>query len=201
MLRAASSAARSSSRLGISPRISSGGTSVPSGTSGASTVAPRYSAACLTTLDNSNGKMIFVAWPSAIFFKASRESTVIARRSSGREPTERMRSPCASPCACRIFDSRSPSARRILLCRSPSASRMMLCRLPSALRIADRFSPSARRIAARRSRSAAVCSVIACLTAPAGSTSLISTRSTFTPQASVSRSRISRRRALMTSRL
>jgi len=44
-------------------------------------------------LENSNGKTIFVACPSAIRCRASSESTVIARRSGGLAPTERMRSP------------------------------------------------------------------------------------------------------------
>ena len=67
--------------------------------------------------------------------------------------------------------------------------------------MADLFSPSAFRIAARLSRSAEVCSSIAALTLGEGSTSLISTLSTFTPQGSVSISNLSLRIAFILSLL
>ena len=166
-----------------------------------SSSAPRYLALCLIRLEISNGNIIFVACPSDICLRASSDKTVIAFLSSGLEPKERILNACASPWDWSIFDFLSPSARRILLCLSPSASRIIDCLFPSAVRIADLFSPSAFKIAARLNLSAAVCSVIACFTEPTGSTSFISTRSTFTPHWSVSRSRISLSLLFISSRL
>jgi len=85
----------------------------------------------------------------------------------------------------------SPSALSTWAWRSPSAVRMFDRLAPSATRIAERLSPSAIRIAARRLLSDAVCSSMASLTLPTGSSSLISTFVTCTPHGSVATSMMS----------
>ena len=142
-----------------------------------------------------------VAWPFATLFIISIVRTVSAFLSRGTAPTERILSPWASPCDLNIWETLSPSASRIFDCLAPSAFNIFDCLEPSASRMAAFFWPSAISIAALRFLSADVCSSIAPFTVPTGSTSRISTASTFTPQASVEWSRISRSFVFMKSRL
>ena len=108
---------------------------------------------------------------------------------------------CPSPCARRIWDSRSAWARRICDSRAPSALRICDCLAPSAVRIAAWREPSAVRMTARFSRSARICFSIESLMEGGGSIPLSSTRLTRMPHLPVASSSTPRSPELIWSRL
>ncbi len=195
-----------SSADGMGPRMSSGSPTAflmlsvsETSLSGTLLADPMYSETPSTSFVSSMGKKNLDDSPFPTSCRVCMDRTDMALESMDAAPTDIILSFWASPCPWRMVAILSPSASRIMDCLLPSASRIIDFFFPSASRMAALFWPSASRMAARLFLSADVCSSMESLTLRAGSTSLISTASIFTPHLSVFSSRMSLRLTLILS--